>query len=78
VRLYYLDRADDKSGVSGEGIVAVGIIFPNGWCVQCWLTDHQTIAYFPSIEEVKAVHGHDGATRVLIMGVDIVSEMELA
>jgi len=77
VQLYYLDRVNDLSGTSGTGTVAVGIIFPNGWCAQCWLTDHYSITFFPSIEEVKAIHGHDGATRVLIIDVEAVREMEL-
>lgn len=77
VQIYYLDRLEDKSGISGAGIVAVGIIFPNGWVSQCWLTEQSTVTFFPSIEAVKAVHGHEGATRILIQDIDIVGETEL-
>jgi len=78
VRIFYLERQVDLSGVSGTGIVGIGIIFPNGWCSMCWLTDHNTVTFFPSIEEVQAVHGHDGATRIMIQQVAPFAEMELA
>lgn len=63
-RRFELNRKADKSGVSGTGIVAEGIAFRDGTCVVRWLTDTATTTTFDSIEDVEAVHGHDGATQV--------------
>jgi len=59
----FLARADDVTGLSGTGRVAWIVEFPDGttvvrWCVS---TVRQT-AVFNSMEDVLAVHGHDGRT----------------
>jgi hypothetical protein len=77
LRLFYLDRLQDQSGVSGAGIVACGVVFPNGQVAQCWLTDTTTVTIFDSLEAVKDVHGHAGATRILIQDIDIIGETEM-
>jgi hypothetical protein len=61
---FYLDRIHDESGISGTGRVAEGIIFSNGWCALHWLTDHTSVAFYTSIEEVEAIHGHNGKTQL--------------
>lgn len=63
---FYLKRLEDETGVSGEGVVAVGTIFPSGACVVEWLTFTSSITIFKNIEHVKEVHGHGGKTEVVM------------
>lgn len=62
---FLLHRSEDETGVSGEGIVAEGVQFTNGQCVLSWLTPFTSVAVYPSAEEVEAIHGHDGRTRIV-------------
>ena len=61
---FWLERVEDESGVSGVGRVAEGVIFSNSWCAMTWLTEHPSIAFYQSIEEVEAIHGHQGDTKI--------------
>lgn len=65
MKLFELRRSEDESGVSGTGTVAQGVIFDNGWCALTWLTEHTSVTFYTSIEEVVAIHGHEGKTRVI-------------
>ncbi len=68
MKLFELHRDEDESGISGTGVVAQGVIFDNGRCSLSWLTEHTShtsAAFYTSIEEVIAIHGHDGKTRVM-------------
>lgn len=65
MKLFELHRQKDPTGVSGTGIVAQGVIFNNGWCVLNWLTAHRSIAVYESIDEVIAIHGHDGQSHII-------------
>jgi len=57
------------SGVSGEGVVAQGIEFPDGRVAYRWHTTEVSMAataqFADSIEDVEAIHGHDGATTII-------------
>jgi len=67
-RTFCLWRDHDVSGVSGTGMVAVGVQFPSGRCVIEWLpgtTDVRSLNIYQSIEEIKAINGHNGNTRIL-------------
>lgn len=64
MRLFWLNRKRDKSGVSGAGIVAEGIEFSNGKCSLCWLSGHKSVSIFDNITQLVAIHGHHGATVV--------------
>lgn len=64
LRLIYLERITDVNEHSGTGIVAGGVVFPNGRVVMRWYTDTSTTVHFDSPEAVAAIHGHDGASRV--------------
>jgi hypothetical protein len=66
MRLFTLVRIEDVSGTSGTGVVAQGVIFDNGWCALTWLTAHTSVAFYTSIEEVEAIHGHGGKTSVVL------------
>ena len=64
VRTFHLQRDEDVSGVSGVGIVADGVVFPDGVTVVRWRGKRQSTVVWPSIEDVEAIHGHGGATRI--------------
>ena len=64
-RAFNLVRDEDVSGVSGTGIVAEGIQFSTGKCVLAWVTQYRSIAVYDSIQELEAIHGHDGRTRIV-------------
>lgn len=64
---FVLLRTDDVSGVSGTGIVANGILWPDGHAAIHW-TGHPyptTTPHPAGMESVLAIHGHGGATRVI-------------
>lgn len=63
---FYLQRIEDESGVSGTGRVAEGVIFASGWCSLSWLTDYTCVATYRTIDELLAVHGHKGKTRLVL------------
>lgn len=66
-RPFVLVRATDVSGVSGTGIVANGIQWPDGQAAIHWTgSAYPTTTPHPGgMESVTAVHGHGGATRVV-------------
>lgn len=65
--LFELHRDTDISGVSGTGKVAEGAIFSDGEAVIHWLGQWPTTTPHPrGIASVKAVHGHGGATRIVL------------
>jgi hypothetical protein len=64
-KLFQLIRTEDASGVSGEGRVADGVQWPDGRVSFRWRTSRATTVDADSIEDVEAIHGHEGRTRVV-------------
>jgi len=64
-RTFHLLREEDVSGVSGVGVVAWGVAFPDGKVVTRWRSRSAQTACWDSIEDVEAVHGHGGATTIV-------------
>jgi hypothetical protein len=64
MKLFYLQRDIDESGVSGTGIVAEGVIFTDGRCAMRWLTATASTGLYDSIEQLEQIHGHGGKTKV--------------
>jgi hypothetical protein len=62
---FYLLRKEDVSGVSGEGIIAQGVILHSGQVVMEWLTANGSIAIYKSIDEIQVLHAHGGKTEVV-------------
>ncbi len=68
-----LVREQDVTGVSGTGLVATGVVWPDGRAMFRWCgappAGHdqrvQQICLFDHVREITVVHGHDGATRVV-------------
>jgi len=64
-RTFHLYRDEDVSGVSGEGTVADGVEFDDGVVVLHWRGEYRSTVIWPHIDEVMAVHGHDGRTHAV-------------
>lgn len=64
-KLFNLQRDEDETGISGTGIVANGVVFPDGSVAMRWATDVASTAVYASIEDVEHIHGHGGKTRVI-------------
>jgi hypothetical protein len=67
LRRFELHRDTDETGVSGTGVVASGVLWPDGHCALRWLTEHRSTCFYTSIEDVKHIHGHGGKTRVVFI-----------
>ena len=65
-RRFTLVRDVDVSGVSGTGIVADGVIWPDGTVSVRWRGERPSIVHWQSLDDVKAIHGHNGATRIVL------------
>lgn len=59
---FHLYRKVDISGISGCGIVADGVWFPNNICVLVWRSIYFSVETFVSINDLITVHGHNGNT----------------
>lgn len=66
IKEFYLNRKIDVSGTSGTGIVARGVILASGKCVMEWLGTHNSISIFNHFSDVELIHGHNGATEVVM------------
>ena len=64
MKIFYLKREEDESGISGTGRVAQGFVFDNGKVAVTWLSEHPSVTVYDSIGEVHAIHGHGGKTNV--------------
>lgn len=61
---FQLVRDEDETGISGLGVVAYGVLFSDGAVVTRWNSDVAQTCVWASLEELEAVHGHGGRTRV--------------
>lgn len=66
-RRFQLDRDEDETGISGTGIVAYGVQFPDGSCVLRWDTEVTSTVFYASVEDVERIHGHGGRTRLVFV-----------
>lgn len=70
MKLFQLHRKEDKSGISGIGIIADGVIYPNGKVSMCWRGIISSIVIYDDIEMVKEIHGHNGCTEICYILID--------
>ena len=63
-RRWYLYRKQDETGISGCGVVAYGMQFPDGVVTYRWNTSPRTTQFANSIHDVQHIHGHEGKTEV--------------
>ena len=72
-KLFTLHRMDDETGVSGTGVVAWGVEWPDGAVSMRWLgatpsfvgyegADAKEVTRRHGVEHAKRVHGHHGKT----------------
>ena len=67
MKLFYLERTIDPSGVSGLGRVAEGVIFTSGKVALTWTCGTpSSVAIYETIEHVETIHGHNGTTKVIM------------
>lgn len=62
---FVLQRNKDISGLSGTGVVAEGVQFSDGRVAVRWRPSKHgsgNTASWDSVEELIAIHGHEGAT----------------
>lgn len=64
-RRFHLLRIEDVHGVSGDGIVAEGVQFTNGYVVLTWLTQLTSVAVYHSVDVLERIHGHEGRSIVV-------------
>ena len=68
LRTFEFHRDRDVTGYSGTGVVADGVTFDDGTTVVRWRGERRSTVVWPSVEDAIAVHGHDGATRLVWTG----------
>lgn len=64
MKVGYLVRTEDESGVSGTGRVAEVVQSSTGKCVVFWLGEHPSVIVYDNVGEIRAVHGHGGKTEI--------------
>ncbi len=71
-RSFVLIRDEDETGISGTGVVAGGVRFPDGVVALRWYSDWPTSVVFHDrgIEAVEKIHGHGGKTRIVFERVE--------
>jgi hypothetical protein len=62
MRRFTLVREEDVSGVSGTGVVAEGVLLSNNKVVLSWCSPYHSVTVFDTIEDLEAIHGHEGRT----------------
>lgn len=63
-RRFQLVRREDQTGTSGTGVVAYGVLFPDGRAVLRWDTKVNSTVIYDSLDDLTTIHGHDGRTVV--------------
>lgn len=63
-RRFELVRHRDPSGVSGTGVVALGVEWSDKTVSMRWLGNGRAFANWNNIHDVIRIHGHNGATEV--------------
>lgn len=67
VRFFQLYRDRDVTGFSGIGVVADGVVWPDGTVSMRWRGPVRTTVEAASLDDIRSIHGHDGATRVVVL-----------
>ncbi len=64
MRIFWLDRVEDETGISGTGKIAEGLLASDGTVAMRWLTAHRSWCIYENMDEVEAIHGHNGKTLI--------------
>lgn len=63
-RRFNLIRDEDETGLSGTGLVAFGVQFPDGSVATRWNALIAQTCVWSCLEDVLHVHGHKGKTTI--------------
>ncbi len=66
-RRFVFLRDEDETGISGTGLVVMGVLYPDGRCHYRWMTEHQTDQMADSLDKLEVIHGHNGRTRIVFL-----------
>lgn len=66
-RRFRLERDVDVSGVSGTGIVADGVVWPDGSADVRWRGPRPSAVHWDRFDDAEQVHGHGGASRFVFL-----------
>ncbi len=64
-RPFVLQRDQDVSGISGTGVVAEGVVWTDGTAAIRWRGDRPSTTAWSSVDDLIAIHGHGGGTRIV-------------
>ena len=64
MRRFILFRIKDATGVSETGVIAEGTVFTDGLSVIHWLREPFAMGVYPTLNDVIAVHGHEGGMQL--------------
>ena len=64
-RRFHLQRHHDPTGVSGTGIVAVGVQWPDRTATVRWLGPRPSTLHWECIDDAEGIHRHGGATEIV-------------
>lgn len=65
-RRFQLLRHRDVSGISGTGVVALGVRWPDGTASVRWLGPRPSVVFWDQgMADAEYVHGHGGATEIV-------------
>lgn len=67
VKRFYLLRKEDLTGMSGEGIVAFGVVLPSGKAILEWVTQLTSVALYDDLGSLEAIHGHEDRTKIVVI-----------
>jgi hypothetical protein len=60
---FHLQRDEDVTGVSGVGVVADGVVWPDGAVAIRWRGPRPSTVHWATLADAEWVHGHGGSTR---------------
>ena len=73
-RRLILYRHCDGTGVSGTGVVASGVEWPDGHVALRWMADNpdavSSTSFWTSVAQLLQVHGHRGDSEVVYLDAD--------
>jgi hypothetical protein len=71
---FILYRRQDATGVSGAGVVATGVVWPDGHAALRWKADDHEAAsstsVWSSVSDMMRVHGHSGLSEIIYLDDD--------
>lgn len=74
LKRFILYRERDATGVSGTGVVATGVVWPDGHAALRWKADDRDAAsstsVWSSVADLLRVHGHGGLSKIFYLDGD--------